>query len=130
MCPGLKDDLQAVNNVLKTGVSAIELHRLNVDIEALQETILPDSGYMNKEHHTFFCQGKYLEETREHGLGFAVRNTLLSMIERIILRLVENGQSLLELCCYHDLCVNNTFFQNKPYHRVSWRHPGHITGSS
>ena len=35
----------------------------------------------------------------------------------------ENGQRLLELCCHHGLCVSNTFFNTKPQHRVSWRHP-------
>ena len=35
----------------------------------------------------------------------------------------ENGQRLLEFCCYHKLCVTNTFFQNKACHKVSWRHP-------
>lgn len=34
----------------------------------------------------------------------------------------ENGQRLLEFCCYHNLCVTNTF-QNKACHKVSWRHP-------
>ena len=33
----------------------------------------------------------------------------------------ENGQRLLELCCYHSLCVTNTFFQNNACHKVSWR---------
>ena len=35
----------------------------------------------------------------------------------------ENGQRLLELCSYHGLCVTNSYFQTKPQHRVSWRHP-------
>ncbi|XP_068726194.1 uncharacterized protein [Montipora capricornis] len=35
----------------------------------------------------------------------------------------DDGQRLLELCCYHNLCVTNTFFQNKACHKVSWRHP-------
>ncbi|MBN3323460.1 CFDP2 protein, partial [Atractosteus spatula] len=35
----------------------------------------------------------------------------------------ENEQRLLELCFYHKLCKINTFFSNKPQHRVSWRHP-------
>ena len=35
----------------------------------------------------------------------------------------ENGQRLLELCCYRKLCVTNTYFQNKACHKVSWRHP-------
>ncbi len=38
-------------------------------------------------------------------------------------KLNENGQRLLELCSYHDLCISNTFFSTKRCHRVSWRHP-------
>ncbi|XP_076469990.1 uncharacterized protein LOC143300280 [Babylonia areolata] len=38
-------------------------------------------------------------------------------------KLNENGQRLLELCCYHNLCITNTFFSTKPHHRTSWRHP-------
>ena len=35
----------------------------------------------------------------------------------------ENGQRLIELCCHHGLSITNTFFGNKPCHKVSWRHP-------
>ena len=35
----------------------------------------------------------------------------------------DNGQRLLELCSLHDMCISNTFFATKPWHRVSWRHP-------
>jgi len=35
----------------------------------------------------------------------------------------DNGQRLLEMCAYHQLCITNTFFCNKPHRRVSWRHP-------
>ena len=35
----------------------------------------------------------------------------------------ENGQRLLELCNYHDLCIANSHFRTKPQHKVSWRHP-------
>ena len=38
-------------------------------------------------------------------------------------KLNENGQRLLELCSFYELCLTNTFFPTKPYHRVSWRHP-------
>ena len=38
-------------------------------------------------------------------------------------KLNENGQRLLELCSFHDLCATNTFFPTKPNRRVSWRHP-------
>lgn len=58
-----------------------ELLRLNNDIAALQETRLPDSGSLKEEHYTFYWQEKSTEETREHGVGFAVRNTLLCMTE-------------------------------------------------
>ena len=40
-----------------------------------------------------------------------------------VVKLNENGQRLVELCSYHDLCITNTFFSTKPHHRVSWRHP-------
>ena len=35
----------------------------------------------------------------------------------------ENGQQLLELCVFHNLCITNSFFKTKPQHKVSWRHP-------
>ena len=35
----------------------------------------------------------------------------------------ENGQRLLELCTYHDLCIANSYFRTKPQDKVSWRHP-------
>ena len=34
-----------------------------------------------KEDYTFFWQGKRSNEPREHGVGFAVRNSLLRMVE-------------------------------------------------
>lgn len=35
----------------------------------------------------------------------------------------KNGQRLLEFCCHHGFCINNTFFNTKPQYRVSWKHP-------
>ena len=35
----------------------------------------------------------------------------------------DNGQRLLEFCTLNHLCITNTFFQTKPQHKVSWRHP-------
>ena len=35
----------------------------------------------------------------------------------------DNGQRLLELCSFRDLCVTNTYFQGEPQHNVSWKHP-------
>ena len=34
----------------------------------------------------------------------------------------ENGQRLLELCTFHNLCFTNSFFHTKPQHKVSFRH--------
>ena len=34
----------------------------------------------------------------------------------------ENGQWLLKLCVFHNLCITNSFFKTKPQHKVSWRH--------
>ena len=56
-----------------------ELKRLNVDIATLQETRLADSGTLKEKDYTFFWQGKRSNEPREHGVGFAVRNSLLGM---------------------------------------------------
>ena len=204
MTPGFSDDLQEVNDARKTAVIDRELSRLQMDIVALQETRLPETGSVRERDFTLFWQGKPSNEVREHGVGFAVRNKLLGSItppaegtERILsLRLQtssgpvslisayaptlastaeakdkfyddlgaairripdrellfvagdfnarvgvdhnswptclgqfgtgkmnENGQRLLELCCHHGLCVSNTFFNTKPQHRVSWRHP-------
>ncbi|KAI8512329.1 hypothetical protein Bbelb_089680 [Branchiostoma belcheri] len=204
MCPGLSDDLQQIDDSRKTAIINRELMRLNIDIAALQETRLPSNGSLREEDYTFFWQGNEPEEPRMHGVGFAVRNSLLSSVEpspegtsRILSlrlstssgpvnilsiyaptlssatetkdefyeklettisgipateqlyllgdfnarvgadqeswprsighfgigKLNENGQRLLEICSYHDLCVTNTFFATKPRHRVSWCHP-------
>ena len=204
MTPGFSDNLQEVNDARKTAVIDRELSRLQMDIVALQETRLPETGSVRERDFTLFWQGKPSDEVREHGVGFAVRNKLLGSItppaegtERILsLRLQtssgpvslisayvptlastaeakdkfyddlssairripdrellfvagdfnsrvgvdhnswptclgqfgigkmnENGQRLLEICCHHGLCVSNTFFNTKPQHRFSWRHP-------
>ncbi|KAJ8031540.1 hypothetical protein HOLleu_24761 [Holothuria leucospilota] len=70
-----------MDDARKTAVIDFELHRLNTDIAALQETTLPSSGSLKEEHYTFFWHGKGVDEIREYGVGFAVKNTLLPMIE-------------------------------------------------
>ena len=174
--------------------------RLNVNIATLQETPLANAGRLN---YTFFWQGKSSDEPREHRVGFAVKNSLLSMVEpgssgskwllnlclnttkgpvtlvsvyvpmlsttldakdefyenlastirnipstkQLVLlgnfnarvgtdndswpsclgpfgvgKMNENGQWLLKLCVFHNLCITNSFFKTKPQHKVSWRH--------
>ena len=81
MCPGLSKDLPQIDDARKTAVISQELKRLNIDIAALQETRLPSNGSLKEEDYTLFWQGKAPEEHRVHGVGFAVRNSLLSSVE-------------------------------------------------
>ena len=81
MYPGLSDDLQQVDNARKTAIIDRELSMLNIDIAALQETRLPSSGSLKEKDYTFFWQGLEPDEHRLYGVGFAVRNSLLSSVE-------------------------------------------------
>ena len=81
MCPGFNGDSQAMDDLRKTTVINRELHRLCVDVAALQETRLADDGTLREQNFTFFWQGKKAEELRIHGVGFAVKNSLLSTLE-------------------------------------------------
>ena len=58
-----------------------ELHWLGIHIAALQETRLPDSRSLREKYYTSFWQGKGVEESRERGVGFAIRTALLPMVE-------------------------------------------------
>ena len=81
MTTGLSASLQDIKDSRKTAVMNDELKRLNVDIATLHETRLADSGTLKEKDYTFFWQGKRSNEPKEHGVGFAVRNSLLRMVE-------------------------------------------------
>ena len=81
MLTGISENLQDVSDSRKTAVINNELLRLNVDIATLLETRLAGSGALKEKDYTFYWQGKGSGEHREYGVGFAVRNSLLSMIE-------------------------------------------------
>ena len=49
---------------------------------------------LHMQHYTFFWQGKPEQETREYGVGFAVRNHLLQMITPP----TEGNKWILTLC--------------------------------
>lgn len=51
----------------------------NIGMANLQETQILGSGSL-KEHSTFFWQGRWVNEYREHEVEFTGRNTLLHMI--------------------------------------------------
>lgn len=79
--PDISGCSPSAQDLRKTSVIDLELTRLNVSIAALQETRLPDEGSMCEQNYKFFWKGKALNEHREYGVGFAVRNDLLSSIE-------------------------------------------------
>ena len=64
-----------------------------MDIIALQETRLSESGIIKEKYYSFFWQGKAADETREHGVAFAIKNNLLGSI----IPLSEGTERLLKL---------------------------------
>ena len=44
------------------------------------KTRLPESGIIRESNYSFFWQGKAADETREHGVGFAIKNNLLGSV--------------------------------------------------
>jgi exonuclease III len=81
MCPVHTTTGEPVDVARKTAVIDRELTRLNIDVACLQETRLSDSGSIKEANFTFFWQGRPLSEPRQHGVGFAVKNSLLPFIE-------------------------------------------------
>ena len=65
----------------RTALVAMELARYNIDVAALSETRLADEGQISETGagYTFFWKGKTAEEPRLHGVGFAIRNSLVRM---------------------------------------------------
>lgn len=126
MTPGFSEDLQEINDLRKTAAIDRELSRLNMDIVALQETRLLGSGSIKEKEFSIFWQGKS-EGTREHGTGFAVKNSLLSCItpptegtERILsLKLnTDVGQATL-ICAYAPTLTSSTEVKDKFYDELS-----------
>ena len=81
MYPGLSAYLQKLDDSRKTAVINKELARLNIDVACLQETRLADSGSLRKSDYTFFWHGLNQDEPRQHGVGFAVKNSLIATTE-------------------------------------------------
>ncbi|KAL2084419.1 hypothetical protein ACEWY4_019937 [Coilia grayii] len=66
----------------RSAIIARELKRFNIDIAALSETRLTDEGQLKEEKggYTFFWKGKPAHEARIHGVGFAIKNRLISQL--------------------------------------------------
>lgn len=64
----------------KSAIIDQELHQLNVDIAALQETRLLELGSISVKNYTVFWKGKNDGEKCEHDVAFAVRKSLLKFV--------------------------------------------------
>ncbi|XP_076043761.1 uncharacterized protein LOC143026864 [Oratosquilla oratoria] len=66
----------------QTAIISRELHRFNFDIVALSETRRAGEGQLREEggQYTFFWKGYDPDYQRIHGVGFAIRNTILSKL--------------------------------------------------
>ena len=80
MMTSLSASLHDIQDTRKIVVINDEPRRLNGDIASRQETGLADSGTLKGKGYTFFWQVKRSGESREHRVGFAVRNSLLRMV--------------------------------------------------
>ena len=74
-----------------------ELYRLQVDIIALQETRLPESGIIRERDYSFFWQGKAAVKTREYGCL------------PILLRIVKSFHDDMKGTVLYDGTTSNTF---------------------
>ena len=108
MQTGLTEDLKAVNDARKTAIIDREVLRLNVNIATLQETGLPNSGSLEEKKLHLLLAGKSSVEAREHGVGFALKNTLLCMIQvpsngtaRILTLLLSTAEGTVHLVCVY-----------------------------
>ncbi|KAL8590784.1 hypothetical protein ACOMHN_059288 [Nucella lapillus] len=66
----------------RTALIARELARYRIDIAAISETRLEDEGSVAepKGGYTFFWKGKGQDEDRIHGVGLAIKSTLLRQL--------------------------------------------------
>ena len=74
----LNDSPGNVRPERSTALVAREVQRYNIDIAALTETSLPDSGTLTERgtSYTFYWQGKPSTEKRESGVGFAIKSDI------------------------------------------------------
>ena len=80
----------------RSALIAKELSRYNVDIAAISETRLPDEGSMSESGsgYTFFWKGKAQDEDRNHGVGFAIKSSLLKQIPSLPVGISERLMTL------------------------------------
>ena len=80
MQPGLDNMDIRHGELRKTAVIDKELQNLDLDIVALQETRIADSGSRRENNFTFYWKGLDADQPRHHGVGFAIRNKLIQSV--------------------------------------------------
>ena len=80
----------------RTALVARELQRYNIDIAALSETRRPNEGQLKeaKGGYTFFWRGKDISERRIHGVGFAIKNSLIPKLSELPIGISERLMTL------------------------------------
>ena len=69
----------------RSALVAHELSCLNIDIAALSEVRFPDTGSLKEQGagYTLYWSGKPQGERRLSGVGFMIRNTIVSKLENL-----------------------------------------------
>ena len=68
----------------RTALVAMELTKYNIDIAALCETMFSESGSLNDLEYSFFWSGKPKGERREAGVGFAIKNYIVTKLTEML----------------------------------------------
>ena len=66
----------------RTAVISKVLDKYSVDIAALSETRFPGDGELKEKHYTFFWIGQPESDTRSAGVGFAIKNSIVSELQQ------------------------------------------------
>lgn len=74
------DDLDCDKNLCKTAMIDRELMDRQIDIAAFQVTRLLETGYIREQAYTFHWSVRPAGSSRQHGVGFAIKNSLSSVI--------------------------------------------------
>lgn len=77
----LMDTSKSKRPIRRTALIDIELQKANIDIAALSETRIAEEGSLRESNYTFFWKGYNTKAPRIHGVGFAIKNSLLNQTQ-------------------------------------------------
>lgn len=89
-------DLNPTRPERRTALVSQELLRLDIDIAALSETRLSGEGHLREEGggYTIFWKGYDPPNPRQHGVGFAIKNGLMSKLTELPVGINERLMTL------------------------------------